>query len=128
MALFDDPNHQEFAEWALGFAPYGGADVGEIELLATQVKPGDDGSFLDAFRDLAERRIAEGDDASTKGHLDTARDCYLRAACLLGLGYHPLYGTPVDPRLVDAFHLQMATFAKAVSLDDPPGEALEIPY
>jgi hypothetical protein len=71
------------------------------------VKEGDDGSFLDAFDRLARRRIEEGDAAAANGHRVSAHDCYLRAASLLGMAYHPLYGTPVDPRLVDAFHLQM---------------------
>ena len=47
--MFPDPVHDEFAGWALGFAPYGGADVGEIQYLATKVKPGDDDSFFDEF-------------------------------------------------------------------------------
>src|SRR5688572_28620100 len=113
MQLFGDPAHNDFATWALGFAPYGGGDVGEIQLLATQVPTGNDDSFFDAFSELAQRRIAEGDAAAAAGHPATARDCYLSAAAFLAIGYHPLYGTPVDPRLVDAFHRQMDTFDKA---------------
>jgi pimeloyl-ACP methyl ester carboxylesterase len=128
MALFSDPVHEEFSGWSLGFAPYGGADVGEVEQIATQVKPGDDGSFFDAFSAMAHRRIDEGDAASAKGHSTTARDCYIRAASLLGIGYHPLFGTPVDPRLVDAFHLQMDLFEKAILLGPPVGAKLDVPY
>lgn len=126
--LFSDPVHEDFASWALGFAPYGGGDVGELQAIAKQVKAGDDGSFYDAFVAFAKRRIAEGDAAAAKGHRATAHDCYLRAAGLLGLAYHPLYGTPVDPRLVDAFHLQMATFEQALKMADPPGEPIDVPY
>ena len=128
MPLFKDPVHDEFASWVLGFAPYGGGDVGEVEWLATQVKAGDDDSFFEAFSGYATRRIEEGDAAAAKGHRATARDCYQRAAGILGLAYHPLYGTPVDPRLVEAFHLQMATFDKAMTLADPPAEKLAVPY
>ena len=53
--------------------------------LATKVKPGDDDSFFDEFSTLAKRCIEEGDTAAAKGHAAAARDCYLRAACLLGL-------------------------------------------
>src|SRR5262245_8542548 len=128
MALFPDPVHDDFATWILGFAPYGGGDVGEVEYLATQVTAGDDSSFFDAFSAYARRCIDRGDTAAANHHPATAVDCYLRAAAYLGVAYHPLYGTPVDPRLVDAFHLQMATFDTAMGLLDPPGEALEIPY
>ena len=124
MAIFDDPLHDEFGSWILGFAPYGGGDVGEVQYLATQVKAGDDDSFFDAFLALAKNLIAEADAAAAGGHRRTARDCYLRAAAYNGVGYHPLYGTPVDPRLVDAFHLQMDTFAEAMALQDVPGEQL----
>lgn len=126
--LFSDPVHDEFASLILGFAPYGGGDVGEVQELSLEVKEGDDSSFFDAFVRLARRRIEEGEAASAKGHRDSAYDCWLRAACLLGMAYHPLYGTPVDPRLVDAFHLQMDAFDRAMTLLDPPGEKLDIPY
>ena len=32
MRIFTDPLHDEFGTWILGFAPYGGGDVGEVEL------------------------------------------------------------------------------------------------
>lgn len=128
MLLFSDPLHDEFASLLAGLAPYGGGDVGEVQAVAGEVKEGDDGSYLDAFVKLAHRRIEEGDAAAAKGHRASAHDCYLRAASFLGIGYHPLYGTPVDPRLVDAFHLEMDTFDKAMALLDPAGEKLDVPY
>ena len=67
MPLFKDPVHDEFSSWVLGFAPYGGGDVGEVEWLATQVKAGDDDSFFEAFSGYAARRIEEGDAAAAKG-------------------------------------------------------------
>jgi len=71
--IFSDPLHDEFASWPIGFTPYGGGHVGEVEALATSVTAGDDGSFFDAFSGLARRRIAEGDAAEAKGHHGTAR-------------------------------------------------------
>jgi len=128
MALFPDPLHDEFASWILGFAPYGGGDVGEVEVLATQVTKADDDSFFAAFSGFAETLIEQGDQAASAGHRATARDCYLRASAFLGVAYHVLYGKPVDPRLVAAFHTQMDTFDKAMALGTPPAERLEIPY
>jgi pimeloyl-ACP methyl ester carboxylesterase len=128
MATFADPLHDEFASWLLGFAPYGGADMGEIDLLASTVKDGDDASFLDGCRAMAEARIEEGDAAVARGRSATAYDCYLRAAAFLGVGYHPLYGSPVDPRLVDAFHLQMETFEKALRVGVVRAEPVDVPY
>jgi hypothetical protein len=128
MPTFDDAVHDEFASWILGLGPYGGGDVGEVEALAKQVTAGDDDSFFDAFSRMAHRRIEEGDAAAAKDRRETARDCYLRASLFLGVAYHPLYGAPVDPRLVDAFHLQMDTFDKYVALLDEPGQKLDVTY
>ena len=66
--------------------------------------------------------------ASTAGHLVTARGHWLRAAGYAGVAYHPLYGSPVDPRLRAAFDRQMSALDKAMSLGDPPAEALSIPF
>ena len=126
--LFTDPIHDEFSSLLLGLGPWGAGDVGEVQRLAQEVKPGDDDSFYDAFVAYARRRIGEGDAALAKGHRESAYDCFVRAECFLGMGYHPLYGTPVDPRLVEALHLQMDTFDKAMALLDPPAEKLAIPY
>lgn len=126
--MFDDPVHDEFASLLLGFAPYGGADVGEVQALVGQMKAGDDGSFYEAFAGFARRRLAEATAAEAKGHRLSAYECFLRASSFLGMAYHPLYGTPVDPRLTEAFHLQMDTFDRAMALLDRPGEKLDIPY
>src|SRR4029079_3276633 len=128
MGILTDPIHDAFTEMMLGMAPYGGADLGEVEAMAKQVKDGDDGSFFEACAATAKARIAEGDAAAEADHLQTAYDCYLRAARFLGIGYHPIYGTPVDPRLVDAFHLQMETFEQALGLGVVRAEPVDVPY
>ena len=128
MSLFADPVHEEFSAWALGFAPYGGADYGELQVIAGQVKAGDDDSWFDAWHAFAQRRIDEGDQAAAAGHHATACDAYGRAATMLGIAYHVLYGTPVDPRLADAFHLQMATFEKLLANAPFPSQPLTVPY
>jgi hypothetical protein len=52
----------------------------------------------------------------------------LHASCYYAIAYHPLYGTPVDPRLTAAFREQIGAFDKAMALRDPPVERLEVPY
>jgi alpha-beta hydrolase superfamily lysophospholipase len=128
MAEFTDDVHAEFASWLLGLVPYGGADVGEVDALVPLVTPGDDGSFHDACAATAKGRIAEGDAAAEAGHSRTAYDCYLRAALFLGVAYHPLFGAPVDHRLVDSFHLQRETFEKALRLGVVRAEPVDVPY
>lgn len=128
MQPFTDPILNEFASALMGLAPYGGADIGEVDLLISRVKDGDDDSFFEACSAAARVRIEEGDAAAVAGHTETAYDCYMRASLWLAMSYHPLYGTPVDPRLAEAFHLQMETFEKALRLGVVRAEPVDIPY
>ena len=52
----------------------------------------------------------------------------LRATCLLGMAYHPLYGTPVDPRVVDGAPPADGYLRPGDGSADLPGEKLHIPY
>jgi pimeloyl-ACP methyl ester carboxylesterase len=128
VGFFADPLHEQFASWILGFAPYGGGDVGEVAYLATQVAEGDDGSFFEAFSGYAQRLIVEGDAAEASGRRATAQECFVRAAAFLGTAFRPLFGTPVDPRLVEASRRQAEALRRGLTLFDPPGEPLEITY
>ncbi|MDF2994293.1 MAG: 2,6-dihydropseudooxynicotine hydrolase, partial [Microbacterium sp.] len=128
MQPFNDPILNEFASALMGLAPYGGADIGEVDLLIGRVTDGDDDSFFEACSAAARVRIEEGDAAAVAGHTETAYDCYMRASLWLAMSYHPLYGTPVDPRLTEAFHLQMDTFEKALRLGVVRAEPVDIPY
>ena len=62
------------------------------------------------------------------GNRDSARQLYLWAAACYATAYHPLYGAPVDPRLVAAFRAQIAAFDKGLALLPRPVEPLRIPY
>ena len=122
MPLFADPLHDEFSAWILGFAPYGGGDVGEVQL-ASQVKDGDDDSFFDAWSPSpsnaspkATRRrrrlVARPHATATCGPPRSSASRTTRSTA------RP--STPASR----AFHLQMDTFA----LLDPPGEPIDVPY
>ncbi|MEZ5207644.1 MAG: hypothetical protein R2690_11860 [Acidimicrobiales bacterium] len=128
MAIFDDPLHETFAEWHLGFAPYGGGDVGELQALAAQIGPGDDAAFHEVFTRHADHLAAEAADAEAAGHRASARATYLRAAAYYGSAGRVLFGTPVDARLVDGFGRQSDAFARHLALLDTPAEPLAIPY
>jgi hypothetical protein len=42
--------------------------------------------------------------------------------------YHPLYGEPVDPHLLNAFREQVETLDHGFALSDPLSETLRIPF
>jgi pimeloyl-ACP methyl ester carboxylesterase len=126
--LFADDFHDEFGTWPLAYIPYGGADFGEVHAVAQAVGDGDDSAFHDAWIAAADRLAAEAESALANGHKQSARELLLRASSFYAASYHPIYGEPVDPRLLAAFRKQVATFDKGLALSDPPVAPLRIPF
>jgi alpha-beta hydrolase superfamily lysophospholipase len=126
--LSNDPLHEEFGSLALGFVAYGGAEVGQVQELAKEVGDGDDDAFYEAWRAAGDRYVEQGKEAESKGHIESARESYLRATSHYAIAYHPIYGKPVDPRLTETFRLEMDALEKGLGLGDPPLEPLSIPY
>ncbi|WP_158726405.1 alpha/beta hydrolase family protein [Tomitella fengzijianii] len=126
--LFDSAFHDRFGQWPVGYIPAGGADMGDIVAVADAVADGDDSDFYDAFVASGDAMAAEARALLAAGRRRSARDRFLRASCMYGAAYHPLYGTPVDPRLCAAFDAQMTAFGTAMELGDPPVRPVEIPF
>ncbi|HEX2918089.1 MAG TPA: alpha/beta fold hydrolase [Edaphobacter sp.] len=126
--LFRDDLHEEFGTWPLAYIPYGGAEFGEINAVAEAVSDGDDGAFYEVWTRAAERLSEKAEEALANGHKHSARELYMRASAFYATAYHPLYGEPVDPRLLDAFRKQVEALDRGLSLFDPPISPLRIPF
>jgi alpha-beta hydrolase superfamily lysophospholipase len=126
--FFTNDLHDEFGTWPLAYIRYGGLDAGEILAVAKRVGDGDDGAFHAAWTAMGDALAAEAEAALAKRRPITAREFFLKAACAYDASYHPLYGEPVDPRLLTAFSKQIDTFNKGLALSDPPIEPLRIPF
>ncbi len=126
--IFQDDFHDDFGTWPLAYVPYGGADVGEVVAAAQAVGDGDDGAFHDAFVAAADRMVAEAEETLAEGHRGSARDVFLRASVFYASSLHPLYGKPVDPRLLAAFDKQMAAFDRGLGLGEPAVAPMRIPF
>ncbi|WP_350350718.1 alpha/beta fold hydrolase [Microbacterium sp. A8/3-1] len=114
-ALFSDPFHEEFGTWMWGYTPSGGGDHGEVAAVAAAVGDGDDGAFFDAWVSAGDRLRAEADAAAARGR-QSASDLYLRASAFYASAYHPLFGDPVDPRLLEGFRRQISAFDAGLAL------------
>jgi alpha-beta hydrolase superfamily lysophospholipase len=125
--LFRNELHDQFA-WPLGYIPYGGADFGEVKAVADAVGDGDDSAFHAAWTAAGDRLAAAAADALARGHRESARALFLKASAFHGASYHPLFGTPVDPRLIESYRRQIAAFDAALALSDPPVAPLAIPF
>ena len=126
--LFHDALHEDFGTWPVAYIPYGGADFGEIRAVAEAIGDGDDSAYYDAWNLAGDRLKDEADAALAKGHTATARALYLKASAFYGASFHPLYGAPVDPRLIAAFRKETAALDKALSLGAHPATPLAIPF
>jgi alpha-beta hydrolase superfamily lysophospholipase len=126
--LFNDALHDQFGTWPLAYIPYGGADFGEVAAIGRAVGDGDDSAYYAAWVGAADRLSAEARTLAARGRIASARELFLKATCFYSSSYHPLYGTPVDPRLVAAFRNQMDAFNEALTLRDPPVKPLRIPF
>ena len=126
--LFADPFHNDFGTWMLGYTPYGGGDYGDVTAVAAAVGTGDDGAFYDAWLAAGDRMRAEAREAEAAGRRGSASDLHLRASAAYASAYHPLYGAPVDPRLLEAYRRQMTAFDAGMLLRDVPVHPVEIPF
>ena len=118
--LFRDDLHEAFGTWSLAYIPYGGGDFGEVVAVAEAIGDGDDSAYYKAWTAAADRLRAAADAALTEGHASSARELYLRASAFYATSFHPLYGAPVDPRLLAAFRKQIAAFDQGLALGRHP--------
>jgi pimeloyl-ACP methyl ester carboxylesterase len=126
--MFHDPIHDEFGTWPLAYIPYGGADFGEIDAVARAVGKGDDASFCHAWTEFADRLSDEAEGALKKGRRESARELFLRASAFYATSYHPLYGEPVNPMLLDAFRKQVRSLDRGFALFETPIVPMRIPF
>ncbi len=121
--LFDD-----FAGWLRGYTATGGPDIGVLEAVGAAVGDGDAAAFNAAWMAEGDRFAAEAATMLAAGRTGNARRLLFWAAACYATSYHPLYGAPVDPRLLASFRRQIETFERALALLPHPVKPLRIPY
>lgn len=122
---FENDLFDEFASVALGYTASGGPDPGLLAGVGGVVGDGDAGAFHDAWVAAGDAFLAEAGTAPTRD--DRCRLTLWASACY-ATAYHPLYGAPVDPRLVSAFQKQIAAFDAGLALLPRPVAPLRIPF
>jgi pimeloyl-ACP methyl ester carboxylesterase len=88
--------------------------------------PGDRESWHREWLIVAERNDRRGDAAHVAGHVQTARNCWLRAVDYFRQGEFWL--APEDPRRLATFERMEACSRKFLAALSPPGVPVEIPY
>jgi dienelactone hydrolase len=99
---------------AVGYAPYGGADIGEVMATAARITPGDWESWYREWRALADRIAAIADKCTADGHTASANSAYLRASNYYRNAEFFLRDDPSnDPRVTDTLARAIETFRAA---------------
>lgn len=126
--FFRNDLHDEFGSWLLGYTATGGPDIGVLEAVGTAVGDSDDAAFNAAWMAMGERFVAEADTLLAAERAASARRLLFWASACFATSYHPLYGAPVDPRLVASFRRQIEVFDRALALLPHPVKPLRIPF
>jgi dienelactone hydrolase len=99
---------------AVGYAPYGGADIGEVMATAARITPGDWESWYREWRALADRIATIADKSAADGHAASASSAYLRASNYYRTAEFFLRDDPSnDPRVADTSARAIETFRAA---------------
>ena len=101
--IFDNDESFSFETLrAVGYAVYGGADIGEVITTARRITPGDVESWYREWRALADRVAAIADGCAAAGHAVSASSAYLRASNYYRTAEFYLRDDPSnDPRVAD---------------------------
>jgi pimeloyl-ACP methyl ester carboxylesterase len=112
----------------LGFMYYGGSDLGEMIATAGLIKEGDEESWFTEFDKLARRVLSRADGSLAAGHLESAREAYLRASTYFRTAEFYLHGNPGDPRILSESRASQKAYAEGARLSGPTWEPVQIPY
>jgi len=126
-ALMKDELFQAQLLRALGYAPYGGADVAECLAAADWITRVDTSRWYEQWRALADRTRAAAAASERGGDLVSARAAYWRASNYYRTAGLFLLGSPIDARLRDSHHEEVAAFRAGAALMKAPPEIVEIP-
>ncbi len=128
-AIFNDQSFSFETLRALGYAPYGGADIGEVTSTAGRIPDGDKTAWYTQWRALAERIHADADRCAAAGHLVSARESYLRASNYYRLcEFYLRAGLADDPLVREVGQLSVDTFARAAQRMNPAPQPVRFPY
>lgn len=113
---------------AMGYAPYGGADVGECLATAARIPGTDREAWHREWLATADRTARAAEASAAAGHRASARGAFFRAANYFRTAGLFALEAPVGPRLIAAHRREVESFRRGVALLDVPPDLVEIPY
>jgi len=126
--IFDDQTFSFELLRTMGYAAFGGADIGECLTTAYRIEEGNFESWYEEWLKTAIRVHLEAEESSKQGNKTSAREFYLRASNYYRTAEFFLHGNPEDKRILETWSLSRSTFRQALSLLDHHWEIVSIPY
>jgi pimeloyl-ACP methyl ester carboxylesterase len=127
--LFDDDSFSFEALRAVGFANYGGAEIGEVLVTARAIPEGDEVAWHREWKNTAQRVEELGRTSLASGHRVSAREALLRASNYYRTAEFYRRDDPFnDPEVALLSGASRQTFLDAMTLFDYGFEQIEIPY
>ena len=111
---------------ALGETQEGGGSISECFQAASRMTPGDNESWHAEWTRVGDSNRARGDEAASAGRIQTARNCWLRAADYYRSAEFWLASD--DPRRLETFEKVEACSKAFLAHLTPPGEVVQVPY
>ena len=111
---------------ALGETQEGGGAISECFQAASRMAPGDKESWRTEWLRVGERNQKRGNDAEASGHIETAKNCWLRAVDYYRQAEFWLAGD--DPRRLETFDKLEECSRRWGKYLTPPLEEVRIPY
>ncbi len=113
---------------ALGYAPYGGADIGECLATAARITRVDATQWYTEWFATAVRLRDDALASVSAGQRHSARSAFFRASNYFRTAGIFLMGAPVDARLRESHRQEVTCFRRGAELLEVPPEQIAIPY
>jgi pimeloyl-ACP methyl ester carboxylesterase len=113
---------------ALGYTPYGGADIGECLATVARIPGTDRDAWHREWLATAERSVREAESSAASGRRASARGAFFRAANYFRTAGLFAMEAPAGPRLVEPHRREVESFRRGAALLDVPPQIVEIPY
>ncbi len=113
----------------LGTAPYGGADIGEVDRIGRRLREcvGDDEAWFHAWTEGGDLLLGRARAAEARGHRLTAASNYLRACAQYQHAEH--FRHPKDDAALAVFQRSLDCFQRFMALTDRPRiEMVDVQY
>lgn len=126
--IFDDPTFSYETLQTLSYAPYGGADVGEVLNTTYGIEESNFDSWYAQWHQLADRVMKRAVDFEKASQIVSASENYLKASNYYRAAEFFLHGNPDDPRMMATWGQSRRTFQQGMKLSGKNFEIVQIPF